>query len=294
MVYWRDIAADTAYQSPLYDPQSPEKYMTFEPDEGGWNNIRMALETAIALAYSMGRTLVLPPKMKFYLLTQSHNADENVITYDSFFHIDSIASEYSHFKIITFEEYMIRMKGKLRNRMTGEISFPPYNRTDWSSIQLANFQATRGGLTKELWEWVRNVTQPLDWNPDKCVAAIPSQRDGNATKRFDGYLQLALQKDAQEYSEASLPYARVDRRMQRYNGQPTPINASAVDRLREMLVYRNNLCIYTDNYANATTVHAMGETKTGFRLLIHWYAYIFFESWRQEVHMKRYVHTFFG
>lgn len=290
MVYWRDIADDTAYRSPLYDANGPEKYLTFEPDEGGWNNIRMALETAIALAHGMGRTLVLPPKMKFYLLNKSEKMEGNVLTYDSFFHIDAIAAEHSHFNVISFEEYLLReaMTGKLRNRTSGEVSFPPYNRTDWSSINFANFVSTRGGMSKELWEWVRSVTQPLDWSPDKCVAAIPSQHEGNATERFDGYLQDALQKDAQEYSDSLRGAPRVNRRIQRYNGRPTPVNGTTVDRLREMLGFREKMCVYTGIYDNATTLHAIGETRTGFRLLVHWYAYVFFESWRQDVHMKRY------
>jgi len=40
MVYWSDIPADSEYKSPFYDP---EKYVTFEPDHGGWNNIRMGM-----------------------------------------------------------------------------------------------------------------------------------------------------------------------------------------------------------------------------------------------------------
>lgn len=42
MVYWSDIPSDSKYRSPFYDKN---KYLTFEPDHGGWNNIRMAMET---------------------------------------------------------------------------------------------------------------------------------------------------------------------------------------------------------------------------------------------------------
>ena len=58
MSYWKDIPSDSSFVSPFYDP---EKYLTFEPDVGGFNNIRMSYETIILLAHSMGRTLVMPP-----------------------------------------------------------------------------------------------------------------------------------------------------------------------------------------------------------------------------------------
>lgn len=35
---------------------------------GGFNNNRMAFETALILSVSMGRTLVLPPKQQYPLL----------------------------------------------------------------------------------------------------------------------------------------------------------------------------------------------------------------------------------
>jgi hypothetical protein len=46
MVYWEDIPSDDKYLSPFHNRGSqPTQYMTFEPDQGGWNNIRMAMET---------------------------------------------------------------------------------------------------------------------------------------------------------------------------------------------------------------------------------------------------------
>ena len=42
MVYWRDIPQDSNYMSPFKHRKNngPVQYMTFEPDGGGWNNIR--------------------------------------------------------------------------------------------------------------------------------------------------------------------------------------------------------------------------------------------------------------
>ena len=38
MVYWSDIPQDNRHVSPFYHPN---QFLTFEPDSGGWNNIRM-------------------------------------------------------------------------------------------------------------------------------------------------------------------------------------------------------------------------------------------------------------
>ena len=45
MVYWEDIPSDAEWVSPFHykHRQLPTQYMTFEPDRGGWNNIRWVL-----------------------------------------------------------------------------------------------------------------------------------------------------------------------------------------------------------------------------------------------------------
>lgn len=36
MVYWRDLPEDNKRTSPFYDASSQRRYLTFEPDGGGW------------------------------------------------------------------------------------------------------------------------------------------------------------------------------------------------------------------------------------------------------------------
>jgi len=56
MVFWEDIESDSKYKSPFLRDDGPTQYLTFEPDHGGWNNIRMAMETTLVMAHAMGRT----------------------------------------------------------------------------------------------------------------------------------------------------------------------------------------------------------------------------------------------
>lgn len=51
-----------------HDARADARYVTFNNDCGGWNNIRMGFEHAIAIAWATNRTLVLPPPTPFYLI----------------------------------------------------------------------------------------------------------------------------------------------------------------------------------------------------------------------------------
>jgi hypothetical protein len=73
VAYWhKSSSADNAYRSPFDEPLKrtgrnagsllQEKYITFEPDVGGWNNIRMQMELVLVFAAVTGRTLVIPPE----------------------------------------------------------------------------------------------------------------------------------------------------------------------------------------------------------------------------------------
>ena len=61
--------------------ESNEKYLTFEPDHGGWNNIRMAMETALVMSHAMGRTLVLPPEQGMYLISANHDGQKSQFSF---------------------------------------------------------------------------------------------------------------------------------------------------------------------------------------------------------------------
>lgn len=101
-VYWNDPQGerDRNFVSPFKQASSDEEsFMTFEPDAGGWNNIRMSLEIIIVLAAATGRTLVLPPKTPLYLM------GDNKHSFDQFFDLFSTKLK-KHVKIITMGEFL--------------------------------------------------------------------------------------------------------------------------------------------------------------------------------------------
>ncbi|CAM9593949.1 unnamed protein product, partial [Ectocarpus fasciculatus] len=62
---WRDVPGDATYRHPLAE-ENKSKYVTLQKDLGGFNNIRLSLECAVAFAAATGRTLVIPPPFQIW------------------------------------------------------------------------------------------------------------------------------------------------------------------------------------------------------------------------------------
>lgn len=75
------------------------------------------MEIVIILAYTTGRTLVLPPDCPLYLLN-SGTKDENLLGFEDFFPINEIKKKV---KMITMEEYLTKqgLRGKLHKKNEG-------------------------------------------------------------------------------------------------------------------------------------------------------------------------------
>jgi hypothetical protein len=74
-----------------------------------------------------------------------------------------------------------------------------------------------------------------------------------------------------------------------YNDKATPVDAPPEERLKEILGPRRKLCVYGDTLQNARVIHFMGDNASGARLLTHFYAFLFFEDWHQDLWTKRFV-----
>jgi hypothetical protein len=300
MVYWRDIPRDAEFVSPFYNAQDEPKYLTFEPDEGGFNNIRMAFETAVVMAVATGRILVLPPKQQLYLLWKNgqeeggNRQQESQFGFSDFYHLFSIEKEHivngNGLRLITMEEFLKReaLAGHFKDRTTGQAIFPPENRTDWSNLG-SNFRAFNGGPLGPLWAYLRSATAVLEWSYDDCVVAIPSGPGTDNVEAVRQTLQQVQQQDA-DLAKILSPGTPVwKKRFHSFDGNPTPVNGTAVQRLSELIANRNKLCVYDESLQSARVVHQKGEQNSGHRMLIHFYAFYFFQDWKQDVWMKRFI-----
>ena len=269
MVYWEDIPSDASHVSPLKAAGPEIKYLTFEPDLGGWNNIRMSMETAVTLAHAMGRTLVLPPRQGMYLLEDGEGNQKRRFSFSDFFHFDSVAIEHAGVEVISMEEFLERevMTGNMKENVNGSTTFPPLNnRTKWDDAPMHEIEMLN--------KWMRTFTRIPLWNTDECMVGIPSRPGPAGPGRLN---QISQEMHGRTYED----------RRKKYVGKPVAFNAPPADRLDELLVNRQKLCVYDEDHQNAEVIHMVGESDL--RLLIHFYAFLFFEDWRHDLWTKRFV-----
>lgn len=164
VTFWRPMTTrDYEYKNPFKIEGEEEKYCTFEPDVGGWNNIRMQMETVLVFAAATGRTLVLPPDQPMYLLNagKGHQKEHSFADFFPFDLINQVVP------VISMEEFMRRegVTGRLRRSNDSEVQLPPGNRTE--------FMGTNRDDRNLMWEYLRNVTTCPQWKCMKDFLVIP-------------------------------------------------------------------------------------------------------------------------
>mmetsp|Transcript_31566 Transcript_31566/g.66394 ORF Transcript_31566/g.66394 Transcript_31566/m.66394 type:complete len:601 (+) Transcript_31566:86-1888(+) len=272
MVYWSDIPSDKAFISAFYSNDT-RKYLTFDPDFGGFNNVRMAFETMTVLAHAMGRTLVLPPSQGMYWL-------QNPFSFDEFYDMEKISAEHSGLDIITMEQFLNTeaMSGNLKND-TGQVAYPPdNNRTNWNS------PAPVGSDIMKLRQYLQSVAfTPKNWQPGQCLASFT-----NGTS--PGYLSLMKYYLRNVTNNFNGPMPR----WSEYVDNPSvQVDASPIDRLREATVGGyggaiRRLCLYDEPTSEQPVIH-FPCCKPEQRLLTHHYFFLFFMDWRIDLWTKRFV-----
>mmetsp|Transcript_2927 Transcript_2927/g.6397 ORF Transcript_2927/g.6397 Transcript_2927/m.6397 type:complete len:615 (+) Transcript_2927:85-1929(+) len=285
MVYWSDIPSDKAFKSPFYPKNDDvnnnnaettnKKYLTFEWDFAGFNNMRMSFETIVLLAHSMGRTLVLPPSNKVQWLNWLNDENKR-FSFSDVYDLDKIRSEHAGLDIVTTDQFLTSegLTGNLIDKESGKPRYPPDNRTDWNAVD-----------KKILEQYLRSVSyNPPKWEPAQCLASFPNGTESwhypvmkwflrNATNSFNG------------------PYPT----FKEYYNNPsaTAVTDPPEKRMREAIVGGyggpiRRLCLYDETIVEKHVVHfpcCMKET----RLLTHHYSFLFFWDWAHDLWTKRFV-----
>jgi len=248
-------------------------------DDGGWNNIRMNMETVLATAFAMGRTLVLPPEKEFYLLgkdTGEHGGEQKkTFSFSHFFHMESIHNEHVGLDIISMTEYLetVAMRGNMIDRYTTKVAFPPNNRTNWDGAN--------GKELKQLYTYLRASSHTAVWTPEECLAAFPQSPDPKDEQALNDLVdQILVPANNQQ---KGMP------KWESYVDKPTPVDAPPLERLKENWASRKRLCIYNQLLQGQTSVHMPTDPTLDARLLVHFYAFLFFQSWQQDLWMKRFI-----
>lgn len=163
------------------------------------------------------------------------------------------------------EEFLERegLTGRIRNNKTGKVVFPPNNRTDWS------------GQSKQIFNWLRDVAYVSLWKPDKCLAVFPattSSKDVDELRRIEK--AITSTKPIPNWGQ--------------YVGKPTPVDAPIIERLKENWADRNGLCIYDQQMQSAPLIHIPtdDDKKYDTRMLIYFYAFVYFQDWNHDLWMK--------
>ena len=159
-----DSALQWYWSEPLaVKGQAPvDRVVTFEPDRGGWNNIRMAAEMAAAYAAATGRTFVLPPAMPMYLLEGNATAFREFMT----------LPDSADLRVITMREYLSR-------RPVRKSHAPPSQITE--SLKRKSLEASEG---EELWNWLESDGSAAflsEFKPETQFLAF-----GNVSMEADG------------------------------------------------------------------------------------------------------------
>ena len=206
----------------------------------------------------MGFVLVLPYR---YLLGKGDKGQRKHFSFVDFFPLEELAAEHVGLDIISMKEFLetIAMTGQLRDKVDGQVSFPPHNRTDWDGIDATDYDLLRN--------WLRNVTHTPLWNPGQCLPAFPQSGNHRDVELLQ---QMVTEINEEHQRNKHAPLLK-------FEGHPVDVTASARDRLEENLAGRHQLCVYDESLQAEHILHFQCNHKLHMRLLVHFYAFLFFE-----------------
>lgn len=163
LAYWNEPQGtlDRSFLSPFAAETNPKnarpKYVTFETDAGGWNNIRMSMEIVVVFALATGRTLVMPPDMPLYLLWKDTKKKHRNV--GEFYPTDKWRERLD---VITTEEFL-RREGGPEGRMPID---PAIKERVMAATQVCEFRRKSDKSCFYLYDHLRAVGLVPQFVPD--------------------------------------------------------------------------------------------------------------------------------
>lgn len=261
--FWRRFFhKEDCYQSPLRvhnKANNKTKYLVFMPDGGGWNNIRMAAETAMIFGHATGRTIVLPPEKEFYLLNKNKKSLDNRSTFSKFFDLDKISESVDMVSMEYFLEHVAKA-GLLK------IPFP----TITTTAAAGSGDTVKDMLERQgkLWTYLEKACFVRPWQPGKWFIGF------NITTSTP---TSTVSTVSSSYSNTKIPeviFGKIP---------------SMTDRFRKFVAHGRSVIPYDKAMDEETAIFFPGDYRDTHRILTHFYSYLYWADRKTEHIYKRLV-----
>lgn len=255
VIYWRIVPGDASFESSIspHHGQHTDRYLTFEYDQGGWNNIRMGMESLLVVAHAMGRTLVVPPPQHLYLLGKVHKdthdtQEHDEMGFEDFFSIDLLRS-HRGFHVLHMEDFLSK------EAVTGGLhgALPPKNSSKiWG---------------EPLWQYLNKVA---DGKPEWMGRYLAFPATSAAYNTSSGVAAADSHAQPQQVDEHGFTPSQIAR-MHAFGGDRSPV-------------------FYEKALRDAHHLHF--PARFHHRLLQHHYAFAFFADPAMQQFYRRFVRDF--
>jgi hypothetical protein len=166
------------------------RYIVFDVDEGGWNNIRLVFEYVAVLAAITGRSLVLPPRSPWYLINFGQLPDEHKGGTSEFSDFLNITALSKAINVLSTDEFIEIERAHLN------IPNQFLDANAWADKQIEVNQSWRSWL-------LENMEIP-GWNPYDTVICHPDIESAQSGPHVsEAYLDARQQVELSPWMNAA-------------------------------------------------------------------------------------------
>ena len=152
---------------------------------------------------------------------------------------------------------------------------------DANKKKILNNQVNWNGQNLQpLWDYLRDIGEVRIWDPRDCMVAFPSSTDSKSVESLEQMI-TKIKEGVANGQPIPLP--------KDYDAKPVPVNSPTEHRFKENMSERLSLCIYDHELQKVPLIHFKDSPKEKVRLLTHFYSFLFFQDWRQDLWTKRFI-----